>query len=71
MMHQLWCFYVILCDVWTRRDIGNNMVAHDMFEKIVPIIIFVMQGLIPSDICTMSLVNHDVLFFNTNLKNGR
>lgn len=47
------------------------MVAHDMFEKMVPIIIFVMQGLIPSNICTMSLVNHDVLFFNKKLKNGR
>jgi hypothetical protein len=57
MMRQLWCFCVILCDAWTTINISTNMVARDMSEKMVPIIIFVMQELIPSNICTMSLVN--------------
>jgi hypothetical protein len=28
-MHQLGCFYVILCDVWIMIGVGVNMVALD------------------------------------------
>lgn len=29
MMCQLRCFYVILCDVWTKIGVSTNMVVHN------------------------------------------
>jgi hypothetical protein len=31
MMHQLGCFYLILCGVWTTIGVGIDMVAHKCF----------------------------------------